>query len=369
MKIDDLPEIKFDIDIETLISERIKLYEDTYYEDTGERIVLEKSDRDRVIIKTQCLAEYQFMKYVEEQIKNNLLRYARGPYLDNLEPVSVKRFEASSAKTIIRATVAPNENERIVSAGRSGTPNGSIFFENKDPIVIPANVDSVDIVFTCKTAGEIGNGYMPGQISTMVESVPEFLSITNINVSSGGSELEGDGPYRERKVEGNGGTSVAGPADLYVTLAKSYDVNISDVKALSENEGEVTIIVLLRNGELPSLEFMEGLRLFMSAKDKRPMNDKLVVKAPDVIHYDISLTFYCSIDKKSAVEASIDSYIAYQKSVIGRKVNPTTLSTYMTAAGAKRVEITLPIYTSIKELEVAVCQNKNITYGGDVDAT
>lgn len=368
MTIDDLPEINFNVELDVLINDRVKLYEETYYQETSNRIVLEKNDRDRIMIKAQCLIEYQFIKKIEEQIKNNMLRYARGAYLDNLEPVAVKRFGETYAKTMIRADVAANENERIVSIGKNVTPNGSVFFENKEPVVIPANVDFVEVEFICKTPGVIGNGYVPGQITTLVESVPEFLSIRNVTTSSGGNEVEGDDPYRQRKVEGNASISVAGPSDLYVALAKSYDISISDVKPISENEGEVTVVILLKNGILPTEEFMEGLRIYMSGKDKRPMNDKVLVKAPALRNYGISLIYYADPERKVAVEKAIDDFIAYQKKVIGRSINPTKLSSYMTAAGAK-VEMTLPIYTSVDELEVAVCNSKNVIYGGDIDET
>ena len=61
---------------------------------------------------------------------------------------------------------------------------------------------------------------------------------------------------------------------------------------------------------------------------------------------------------------AVADYILWQKSKIGRDINPDELIQRIKAAGAKRVVIASPGYTVINNESVAVCQSQTITYGG-----
>lgn len=68
-----------------------------------------------------------------------------------------------------------------------------------------------------------------------------------------------------------------------------------------------------------------------------------------------------SIQEK--IEEAIDSFILWQKSKLGRDINPSELISRIIMAGAKRVEITSPVYTKIEPTQVAILESNNSSLG------
>ena len=101
------------------------------------------------------------------------------------------------------------------------------------------------------------------------------------------------------------------------------------------------------------------------------MTDKVVVKAPDYISYDLDVRFF--IDRSDAAEATqiidrinnaVSDFVAWQQGRIGRDVNPSRLIADMMAAGAKRVELKAPGFKALSQTEAARLNVKNVVYGG-----
>ena len=129
--------------------------------------------------------------------------------------------------------------------------------------------------------------------------------------------------------------------------------------------------MLLKNGEFATETFLEELKDYLSDANRRPLTDKVVVSGPVQETYNIELTYFIDSANsnlensiKQKVENAIEDYILWQKSSIGRDINPSELVRKIINAGAKRVEITAPIFKDIDDINVAVVENKNILYGG-----
>ena len=87
--------------------------------------------------------------------------------------------------------------------------------------------------------------------------------------------------------------------------------------------------------------------------------------------HELDVTYYISHknrnkeeDIQKNVEKAIQSYILWQKEVIGRDINPSELIRRIMEAGAKRAEVKLPIFTKIGHTELASCKAKTLLYGG-----
>jgi phage-related baseplate assembly protein len=83
------------------------------------------------------------------------------------------------------------------------------------------------------------------------------------------------------------------------------------------------------------------------------------------------LTYYISKDNaafatsiQSAVNAAVADYNIWQKSKIGRDINPSELNSRIQQAGAKRAVITSPVYTVVLEAQLAISGTITVTYGG-----
>ena len=93
--------------------------------------------------------------------------------------------------------------------------------------------------------------------------------------------------------------------------------------------GIVEIRSLLENGDIPSNELLEQINSVLSATNIRPFTDKVLVKKPESIEYDIIIKYWINSSDKnrttliqSEVEKAIDEYKQWQRSVMGRDINP-----------------------------------------------
>ena len=93
--------------------------------------------------------------------------------------------------------------------------------------------------------------------------------------------------------------------------------------------------------------------------------------APEEEEFSIELTYYINrsdsgkaVMIQSQVAAAIDDYIAWQTQTIGLDINPSVLTERIISAGAKRVEVTSPVFTPIPPGTVARVSSTHVTYGG-----
>jgi phage-related baseplate assembly protein len=135
--------------------------------------------------------------------------------------------------------------------------------------------------------------------------------------------------------------------------------------------GNVDVRFITTGGERPDEALAGEVLEYLSAADRRPLTDHVTVQAPEVVNYNINLTYYIrTVDKlaatsiQAAVELAIEEYILWQKSKIGRDINPDELVARIKAAGAKRVAITAPTFTTLTPIQLAVLGTKTVTYGG-----
>lgn len=64
------------------------------------------------------------------------------------------------------------------------------------------------------------------------------------------------------------------------------------------------------------------------------------------------------------VEEAIENYKIWQRSKMGRDLNPSELVRQMINAGAKRAEVDEPVFTAIPDSSVPYLTNTSIIYGG-----
>lgn len=373
MSIENLPEVTFaDKSIETILNEAISGYEQAYFEQTGENIKLYPGDPIRIFLYSVALREYQLRKLIDYKAKQNLLAYATGENLELLGEGRVEKQQAEKAKTTVKFVLSATQaTDKIIEAGTRVSAGNDVYFAPEVDITVPAGLTEINIVTYCTVAGTIGNGYTPGQINVLVDPIPWVASVSNIDTSSGGIDVEDDDSYREKIRLAPEGFSVAGPEGAYEFFAKKYSPQVKDVKVTTPSPCVVDIRIILENGVLPDSTFIDGLLAYLSAKNRRPLTDNVTAGAPTVVNYDIDVTYYISTDNESiaagiqtAVNQAADDYKIWQKSKIGRHIDPSELSYRIKKAGASRVTITSPVYTPIADGEIAVEAAVNIVFGG-----
>lgn len=307
---------------------------------------------------------------IDYRAKQNLLSYAQDNYLDHLGSLlNTSRLGPLSATTTIRFHFSISQ-ERIIPAGTRVTAGDNVFFATQQAVVVTAEQSQVDIEAICTEPGSHGNGYLPGQIAQLVDPLPWVQSVENITTSEGGSDIEDDDAYAERIHQAPESFSVAGPEGAYHYWAMTASPLIIDVSVRSPSPGEVEVRPLLKGGEIPGQELLDLVSSVLSDKTRRPLTDLVQVLAPEVVGYNIELTYWIGTNNtsvsnvQSRVHAAVNDYISWQKSKLGRDIDPSELIALVKNAGAKRVTVTLPAYQELEPYEVAIEDTITVNYGG-----
>lgn len=368
-KVREYPDIHFvDTDTNTVVNALIQSYEAF----TGR--TLYPADPARLFILWVADIIIQERVNIDFSARQNVPRYAEGEYLDSLAELfkDAYRLEPEKAKTTLRFTLSiPLEVATIVPAGTRVTVDGEIIFQTLQALTIPAGDLFGDVEAECQTAGEIGNGFVPGQITQLIDIFPYFGSVENVSESDGGADEESDAAFYERMRESVETFSTAGPLGAYEYYAKSASALIVDVKATSPEPGEVDVRVLLSGGQLPGEEILKEVLDILNADKVRPLTDHVTVAAPETVPYDIDFTYWTqeggAISDDKVVEniaAAVRTFKEWQGAKMGRDVNPSYLISLLMQAGAKRVKVRSPVDTVVPDNAVAVIGETAVVNGG-----
>ena len=332
----------------------------TQYEIIAER-TLARGDPVRLFLEAIALIIIHQRNLIDYAAKQNLLAYATGDYLEHLGALfGIERLKASPAMTTLKFTLSEAQSTVItIPAGTRVSPGGgNVLFETVQAVDVAIGSTEATVTAQCTVTGTQGNGFVVGQIRRLVDPFPYEMSVTNTTTSYGGTDTENDENYRERIQIAPESFSVAGPRGAYEYYARSAHNNIADVAVVGPPDiepGYVEIYPLMTGGELPSDEILAAVLEKCNADDVRPLTDSVSVHAPEVVDYTLDVTYYIDRSKatqsselQSAIEASVHDWITWQRSKLGRDLNPSELSHRMLAAGAKRTEITSPAFTVLK---------------------
>ncbi|WP_286735233.1 baseplate assembly protein [Intestinimonas sp. UBA1698] len=370
------PDISF-IDnktIEDVRDEMVADYEEYMTKATGQTVTLPRSSPHRGILYATGLQVYQAFQYIDRAGKQSLLKYSYSDFLDNLGLLKgVTRSPATAAVTTLRFTIsAVRQVATAIPKGTRVSAGGSVYFATDEYAEIQAGSSTVDVPATCTDAGTEGNDLAAGDLTTMVDPLPYVASVTNTTATEGGADVESDDDLAERIFLAPGAYSTAGPEDGYLFHAKQFNPSIGDVVATSNQAaGTVDIVFIMADGKTPGTEMINGLKEYLSGKTRRPMTDLVNVSAPAEVTYTVDLTYYINrsdsaraVAIQEAVQTAVADYLTWQRT-IGRDINPSKLVALVMAAGAKRVTVTAPTYTTVDAIKVsALSGTPTISYGG-----
>ena len=378
-KLYDLPEISFidDITFDEILEEMISDYESFYEEKTGQKITLRPGDKEYIHIRIEAAQYYQMYLKLDNSAKMNLLKYSKGDFLKHLGAFKKTFIDQPKAAIVTaRFTLSGVRKDVIyIPAGTRITAGDAIYFETDEYAEISAGAEYVDIPCTCQTVGTVGNDYIVGQISTIVDPVPYVAAVSNITKSEGGTGEESEESFRERIFLAPSSYSTAGPADAYEYWVKQYNsAAIEDVKIHEPEEAIVDIRILLKGGEIPSQTFCDGALAYLKENPIIPLTDNDQVAPPDIVNYKLKATYYIArsnINNIASIQESIEgakeTYLNWQKTKIGRDIDPDALTEFVRAAGGKRVAIESPVFTRIPETSIAIESEVEFVYGGVED--
>lgn len=369
----NVPEISFieNITLESIRNEILSDYKKEYTSVTGEETELPEASPVRLMIYSFAAQIYQAYQFIDRAGKMNLLKYSEGKYLDHLGA-----FKKISRLSAAAATVMLEFRMNGIRASATGIPGGTrvksadLYFYTSEYVEIPIGETSITVSAFAAESGTAYNGCEIGSINRIVDPVPYISSVTNINVSSGGSDVESDDDYTYRIFMAPFSYSVAGPAEAYRYWALQARADIEDVCVYTPAPCEVNVAFLLDGGILPDETAIGDVEEYLRNKEIRPLTDLVVCEAPLETEYELNLTYYVNRSDgamaasiQTAVNVAVEEYKRWQRK-IGRDINPSELIKRIVAAGAKRAEVIAPVYVKVDDCAIASCTVSAVTYGG-----
>jgi phage-related baseplate assembly protein len=234
--------------------------------------------------------------------------------------------------------------------------SGVLVWETVEDAYVPVGETSVQVQAQCQTAGAEGNGYAAGQISAIVDVFDYYSACKNVTATEGGSDGATDDEFYELMRESMDAYSTAGAKGGYEYWAKQVSTQIADVVANSPSAGYVDIYILMEGGEPAGEEMKAQVLAACSADEVRPLTDNVSVEDPEAVEYDIEFTYYLQTGKNqsgaevaAAVEAAVKKYKTWQSAKLGRDINPDELREYLYHTGVKRIELTAPTFTALRD--------------------
>ena len=372
---DNFPDISFidNCTVEDVITQMISDYQEKYKEITGKDVSLAQADPYRLTMYACAVQIYQGMQYADYAGKMGLLKYSRGDFLDNLSPLrGVKRIESTAASTVLQFSIKePIASVVAIPAGTRVTNGNDVYFATDEYAEIKAGELSVTVPATCTTSGSSGNGFAAGEINVLVNTLPYITEATNTVTTYGGADTEDDESLKDRIFNAPSSYSNAGSAGAYEYHTKMVDPTISNVVVRSPSPGEVEVCFVCEGGKLPEDALLEEVAAYLMDNNVRPLTDKVKVLAPTMQQYNVEFTYYIATSDKSAaatiqknIETAVSVYNTWQTEKIGRDINPSYLIQKVMAAGAKRVEVSSPLFTALDKTTIATLGTVNMIYGG-----
>lgn len=375
----DIPKVDFidGMTLEQLESGMKSRYEQKKEELTGYPVSLQPADESSLILNACAVYMFQGFQFVQRAGEQNMLGMSYGNALDQLGALAgVTRKDAQAAVCTLKFTLSEKRTSvTSIPQGTMASASGQVYFATTEYAEIPAGQLSVEVPAACTVTGEVGNGYAAGTITTMIDRIGYVESVTNVNATAGGADIESDESLADKIFLAPSGFSVAGPTDAYAYFCKAHNSQIDDVYVDSPTPGSVVVYITMEGSKLPEEAVIEDLEEYLKNDQVRPLTDNVSVSAPQTVDYSVSVKYW--INRSSAgqaaalqedIEAAVQSYIEWQQAKIGRDINPDQLIQMMVAAGAKRVEITAPAFKSIEKTQIpAITDEATVTYGGVED--
>lgn len=261
--------------------------------------------------------------------------------------VCTERFHISEAQTT--AILIP-AGTRVTDA------SGTLTWETVADAYVAIGATYADAQIRCQTAGAVGNGYAAGQINTFVDLFDYCESCENITAGDDGADQATDDEFYELMRASQDAFSTAGAKGGYIYFAKQVSTEIADVVANSPSDGAVDLYVLMDDGTIATTEIKNAVLAACNADTVRPLTDKVSVKDPQKMSYNITFTYYVPKDSplssteiKAAVDRAVEEYTAWQCGKLGRDINPSVLIGKLMQTGIKRVALTSPTFTVLRD--------------------
>ncbi len=289
----------------------------------------------------------------------NIPSRAEGENLDALAELffAKERPQAQAAVCTQRFHISEAQQSAVlVPAGTRATCSGGLIWETVKDAYVNIGDTYADVQLRCQTPGTAGNGYMPGRLDTLIDLYDYCFATENLTESDGGADAATDEEFYELMRQSMDAYSCAGARGGYAYFARQVSTEIRDVAANSPTPGVVKLYVLMEDGSLATEEIKAAVLSACSADEVRPLTDQVFVEDAETVGYSIAFTYYTqtgagksAVEIRAAVDRAVEEYISWQSGKLGRDINPSVLIGLLMQTGVKRVVLTEPAFTVLRD--------------------
>ena len=329
---------------------------------------------ERLVIDLVAYRESLTREAIQDAGKQNLVSFARAPFLDYLgELLGVRRLAGASARALLRFSFdTPLVNALLIPAGTRVQDSGGAFtFAVSVDTTVQADTAVAEVWATSVDPGTRANGLAAGQLSVLIDTLGIAVVVANVGTSYGGSAAEDDERFRTR-VRLAAERPACGTYTAYRFHTLSTHTDIVDVGTTSDSPGQMRVSVLTLAGA-PDAGLLDAVRAQLNREDLRPATDQVIVVAPERIAHTIHarLTLYAgaqAADAQRQAEQRLADWAAQQRRRLGRDLVPSQIVERLQGVqGVYRVELLAPAYQMLTAHQWADCEEIEVTMAGVSD--
>jgi len=357
---------------------------DKYEEITG--VTVQPGSPEKLFIQWAAEVVIQERVLTNYAANQNIPSRAEGENLDTLAELfyTKERPKAKAATCTMRFTISEAQAFAVLIPGgtRITDASNTLIWATAEDVYVKAGETSADVKAVCQAVGKTGNGFVAGQINTIVDLFAYYASCENLTESDGGDDEATDDEFYELLRLSMDGYSDAGATGGYIYFAKQVSTEIADVAATSPEPCVVKLYVLMKDGSFATEEMKAKVLAACNPDEVRPLTDLVSVEDPESVEYDVEFTYYTpspagagasEVEISEKVKAAVDQYNAWQCAKLGRDINPSYLVGLLMQTGIKRVVPVSPAFAKLHDgsdehaPQVAVLRNIKIINGGYED--
>lgn len=350
-----------DDNVERILRDAIADYEKR----TGK--VLQPAQIERLLINVYAFRESLARQGINEAFRQTFPQYATGLALDLCgETFGCYRLLDKPARTILRFSVQGEHGSIFIPRGTRVAATDNVEFITMNDDVITPLIAYVEIEAQCNQTGETGNGWELGRVKTLKSAVnfDGEITVTNIDVSSGGLAREDDEAYRKRILAAPEAFTTCGSIAAYDYHTRAVSQEIADVNVSNPRGGLVRIAVLTKTG-LPDARLLNDIKAYISPERRRPLCDTVEVIAPTKRDYQINATLtlldgYREDIVKTKARDALQLYLSDKTKKLGIDVVPSAIISALRVEGVYDVNLISPAKIVINETEWANCTAINV---------
>ncbi len=309
---------------------------------------LQPAQVEQLILQFIVYREVLLLERFNAGMSQLLFQFSKAPVLDYLAGlVAVERLPSAHAGCTVRFTLVEGHGHVLIPEGtRVATGDSVAVFATVDDITVAPEINSIEISVLAETPGKDCNDYVPGTIIKILDPLAFVATVTNLDTTGGGSDVETDEQLRERMKLAPSQFSTAGSRASYEYHAKSANSSITYVSISSPVPGSVLIVPLTKTGEI-SQQLINDIYQTCNPEHVRPLTDTVIVSAPVRKEYaiEVNVTLYDDSDAAKAQEeitSVLNDFIKEKRERLGLDIVCSHISQACRISPVYDVAVVLP---------------------------